>query len=51
MEAIAVNMKDRNYTAFVNTAPVCRRLAMDMSKYMCAGILEQEKAGKQTASG
>lgn len=50
MEAIAVNMKDQNYTAFVNTAPVCRRLAMDMSKYMCAGVLEQRKAGKQAGS-
>lgn len=48
METIAVNMKDKNYAAFVSTAPVCRRLAMDMSKYMCSGILRQRKeAGNQ----
>lgn len=43
MEAIAKNMKDQNYSAFVNTAPFCRRLAMDMSKYMCSGVIEQRK--------
>lgn len=46
METIAVNMKDQNYAAFVSTAPVCRRLAMDMSKYMCTGILAQRKEAK-----
>lgn len=43
MEAIAVNMKAKNYSAFVTTAPVCRRLAMDMSKYMCSGIIQQRQ--------
>lgn len=44
MEAIAVNMKAQNYSAFVNTAPLCRRLAMDMSKYMSRGVIEQHKS-------
>ncbi len=51
MEAIAVNMKDKNYEAFVNTAPVCRRLAMDMSKYMCSGVIKQQKTGGNAARG
>ena len=43
MQAITRNMKDRNYGAFMNVVPICRRLAMDMSQYMCSGVVEQRK--------
>lgn len=42
LEAIATSLKAKNYTAFVNTAPTCRRLALDMSKYMSAGVCSQK---------
>ncbi len=43
LETIAINMKDKKYMTFINTAPVCRRLAIDMSKYMCGGITKQRQ--------
>ncbi|MCI8554241.1 MAG: hypothetical protein HFJ80_04770 [Clostridiales bacterium] len=46
LEMIAMNMKDDHYTAFVSTAPLCRRLAIDMSKYMCSGITRQKLDGE-----
>ena len=40
LEAIATSLKAQNYTTFINTSPICHRLALDMSKYMCAGIVQ-----------
>jgi hypothetical protein len=41
LDAIVTGMKRRNYSAFVDTAPVCRRLAFDMSKYLYGGVEKQ----------
>lgn len=49
MQALAVNMKDRNYGAFLNVVPICRRVAGDMSQYMSSGVLEERK--KQQMQG
>jgi hypothetical protein len=38
LDTIVTGMKGRNYDAFVNMAPVCRRLAFDMSKYLYTGV-------------
>lgn len=43
LESIVTNMLDKNYIAFANMAPICQRLAMDMSDYMCSGIVQQMK--------
>jgi hypothetical protein len=45
LETITTNMMTRNYTTFVSVAPICRRLAMDMSQYLCTGIEKQRKDG------
>lgn len=42
LETIATNLRAKNYTTFVNTAPICRRLAVDMSKYMSSGVILQQ---------
>ena len=44
LDSIATNLKTRNYAAFVNTAPICRRLAIDMAEYLSAGIVKQRRA-------
>ena len=43
LETIVSNLKSKNYMTFINTAPICRRLAVDMSKYMCTGITKQQQ--------
>lgn len=42
LETIATSIKTKNYGTFINTAPICKRLAVDMSKYMCSGIMRQQ---------
>lgn len=46
LETIAINMKTRNYATFINVAPICRRLAIDMSNYMCSGIIKSSSINK-----
>jgi hypothetical protein len=41
LDAIVTGMKRRNYSALVDTASVCRRLAFDMSKYLYGGVEKQ----------
>ncbi|MCB6364804.1 hypothetical protein LI291_01160 [Intestinibacillus massiliensis] len=44
LNSIASNLQTRDYAAFVNTAPICRRLVIDMAAYLSAGILKQREA-------
>lgn len=44
LDTIATNMQTKNYATFANMAPICQRLALDMSQYMCSGILKQRQA-------
>jgi hypothetical protein len=46
LDNIVTGMMGRNYAAFVNTAPVCRRLAFDMSKYLYSGV--EKQAGERS---
>ena len=41
LDTIASNLKSKNCSVFANTAPICQRLAVDMSKYMSVGIVKQ----------
>lgn len=43
LQTIAINLKDKEYRTFIYTAPICRRLAIDMSKYMTTGIAKQQQ--------
>lgn len=43
LDTIATNMQTKNYAIFGNIAPVCRRLAIDMSSYMSSGIVRQRQ--------
>jgi hypothetical protein len=45
LETITTNMMTRNYATFVSIAPICRRLAMEMSQYLCTGI-EKQRGGR-----
>lgn len=42
LDTIATNMQAKNYATFVNMAPICQHLAIDMSQYMCSGICKQK---------
>ena len=44
LDTIASSMQAKNYGTFANTAPICRRLAIDMSNYMCSGITKQQQS-------
>lgn len=48
LETLALKLKEQNYGAFINTVPICRRLAIDMSKYMCSGVAQQKKGSWQS---
>lgn len=41
LDTLACGLHSKNYEIFFNTAPICRRLAFDMSSYMCNGIAKQ----------
>lgn len=41
LDKIATSLHARNYTVFVDIAPICRRLAIDMSNYMSSGLAKQ----------
>jgi hypothetical protein len=43
LETMTTSLMARNYHAFVSVAPVCRRLAMDMSNYLYVGVEKQEE--------
>jgi hypothetical protein len=40
LDTIATSMRTRNYGAFVNMTPLCRRLALDMSNYLYLGVVQ-----------
>ena len=44
LDTIASSMHAKNYAAFFNTAPICKRLAIDMSSYMSGGLAKQLQA-------
>jgi hypothetical protein len=49
LAAIATDTRNQQYQTFINTAPICTRIAVDMSRYMSGGIAHQEGNTEKTA--